>query len=262
MSSALGALSRKRARPPTPPPSAFSSPLPRQHRLQVRAGVALRIARDLFGRPPLHYFLPPFKVCARSRDERRQSRLFLQFDRDLQNGGLQRRQMLLNDVPNQSVGNPMVVMPQNVTDTHDLRPGDLRLTLLELRRYAASGLRHDLNAALYAMAKKPIAVEIVDRLASNRPLHAFDRIENGEKRRTNKPLGQKTRSADASIRSRSRGSRLSRVVMSTGTPSLRSRSCLMPTNSTREKWLPRSYSMKRSRSLWDAALSRAVDPNI
>jgi hypothetical protein len=31
----------------------------------------------------------------------------------------------LNDVPDQSVGNPMVFMPQNVADTHDLRPGDL-----------------------------------------------------------------------------------------------------------------------------------------
>ena len=69
------------------------------------------------------------------------------------------------------------------------------------------------------MPKKPIAVKIVERLASNSLLHTFDRLENGEKRGTGKSLRQNTRSADASIRSRSRGARLSRVVKSTGTPS-------------------------------------------
>ena len=49
-----------------------------------------------------------------------------------------------------------------------------------VRRNAAGGLRHDLDAALYAMSKKPIAVKIAERLASNCLLDAFDRIENGE----------------------------------------------------------------------------------
>ena len=86
----------------------------------------------------------------------------------------------MNDVPDQSVGNPMVFMPQNVADTHDLRPGNLGLALLEFGRNAAGGLRHDLDAALYTMSKKPIAVKIAERLASNCLLDAFDRIENGE----------------------------------------------------------------------------------
>ena len=122
--------------------------------------------------------------------------------------------MLLNDIPDQSVGNPMVFMPQNVTDTHDLRPGDLGLTLLEFRRNAAGGLRHDLDAALNALSQQPIAVKIVETLLSNSPFDTVDRLENGDQRRAGEPFRQKTRSAEASIRSRSTGSRPSRVVLS------------------------------------------------
>jgi hypothetical protein len=124
------------------------------------------------------------------------------------------------------------------------------------RSSAAETLRHSTirpRLQLRPAAKKPLLC----RPSSALPFPRQHRIENGEKRGPNKPLRQNTRSADASIRSRSRGSRLSRVLRSTGTPRLRSRSCLMPTNSTREKWLSRSYSMKRSRSLWAAASSRA-----
>lgn len=86
---------------------------------------------------------------------------------------------------------------------------------LKLGWNAASGFGDDLDAALDAMSKKPVRAKIIEGLASHRPLNALDRFANCMKRRLNKPLCQKTRSAEASIWSLSSGSKLSRVVKST-----------------------------------------------
>jgi hypothetical protein len=77
------------------------------------------------------------------------------------------------------------------------------------------GFGDDLDTALNAMSKKPVRAEIGEGVPSRGPLDAFDRLANCVKRRLNKPLRQKTRSAEASIRSLSSGSRLFRVVKST-----------------------------------------------
>src|SRR5574340_1343197 len=103
----------------------------------------------------------------------------------------------------------MIFVPQHVADAHNLRPRDVRVARLELWRNTAGRFGNDLNAALNAVTEKPIRAEVVERLASRGLLHAFDRIENGAKGRVDEPLRQKTRSAEASIFSRSSGSRLS-----------------------------------------------------
>ena len=64
----------------------------------------------------------------------------------------------------------MVLMPQYISDTHDLRPWNLRLTLLPFPWNATGGLRHNLHAALNAMSQKPIAAKIVETLISDGPL--------------------------------------------------------------------------------------------
>ena len=78
--------------------------------------------------------------------------------------------------------------------------------------------RYDLDAALDPVTEKPIGAVVVERLTPRGVLDAFDRLENGAKRRTDEALRQNTRSAAASIRSRRSGSRLSRVVKSTEAP--------------------------------------------
>ncbi len=105
----------------------------------------------------------------------------------------------------------MVLVPRHVAESHNLRPRNVRLAGLEVRRNTAGGFGNNLDPALNAMSKKPVRAEVVGGLASRRPLDAFDRFANGIKRRPNKPLRQKTRSAEASIWSLSSGSKLSRV---------------------------------------------------
>src|SRR5277367_4724690 len=115
--------------------------------------------------------------------------------------------MVLDDVPNDRVGNPMVLMPQHVPDTHDLRPGDVRPGRLNLRRNAAGRLGDDLDATLNAVAEKPIGAVMVEGLSPRGGFDPVDRFEDRSKRGTKQPLGQKIRSAEPSMRSRSSGSR-------------------------------------------------------
>src|SRR5579863_4307159 len=74
------------------------------------------------------------------------------------------------------------------------------MTGLEFLRNPASRLRHDLDAPLKPMPEKPVAVIVLEGLAARGVLDAFDRLEDGAKRRTDEPFRQKTRSAEASIR--------------------------------------------------------------
>jgi hypothetical protein len=60
-----------------------------------------------------------------------------------------------------NVSETLVFVPQDVANTGDLRPRDLRLLRLEFRRNAAGRFGHDLDAALNAVAEKPIAAEVV-----------------------------------------------------------------------------------------------------
>lgn len=76
----------------------------------------------------------------------------------------------------------MVFVPQHVADTSNLLPRDLRLLRLESRRNAAGSFRHDLDAALNAVAEKPVAPEVVECFALRGVLDAFDRLENGDPR--------------------------------------------------------------------------------
>jgi hypothetical protein len=73
-------------------------------------------------------------------------------------------------------------------------------------------MRHDFNAALNAVAEKPITDKVLESPALRGGFDAFDRLKDCAQRPAHEPRHQKKRSADASIRSRSGGSRLPRVV--------------------------------------------------
>ena len=58
----------------------------------------------------------------------------------------------------------MVIVPQHIANAHNLRPRNVRLARLELRRNTARGFGDNLDAALNAMPKKPVRAEIVEGL--------------------------------------------------------------------------------------------------
>jgi len=182
---------------------------PYRFRLNRNRALSLCFERDLIRKP-----VSTFRDHALDDDFRR-SRLVLQFRLNRRDSGFQGRKMLLYEVPDQRVGDAMVLVSQHIADAHNLRPRDIRPARLKVRRNTAGSFGNDFDPALNAMSKKPVGAEIVEGLASHRLLDAFDRLANGLKGRLNKPLRQKTRSAEASIWSLSSGSRLSRVVKST-----------------------------------------------
>ena len=55
-------------------------------------------------------------------------------------------------------------MPEHVADAHNLRPRDIWLARLELRRNPARGFGDNLDPALNAMSEKPVGAKIVKRL--------------------------------------------------------------------------------------------------
>jgi hypothetical protein len=73
----------------------------------------------------------------------------------------QGQKIVLHDVPDQRVGDAMVLVPKHVADTHNLRPRDVWLARLEFRRNTAGGLGDNLDTALNAMSKKPVRAKIV-----------------------------------------------------------------------------------------------------
>ena len=110
---------------------------------------------------------------------------------------------------------------------------------LELRARMTGSLRYDLTAARNAVTKEPIGAEVVERLASRGDFNAADRLESGRQRWTDRVIKRRARrTLRCGREAAGRGCR--GFVRSTGTPRRRSRSCLMPTRSTRENRLPRS----------------------
>jgi hypothetical protein len=59
--------------------------------------------------------------------------------------------VLLNDVPNDCIGNAVIFVPQDIPDRHNLGPRYLRLARLEVGWNAPSRFGNNLNPALDAV---------------------------------------------------------------------------------------------------------------
>jgi hypothetical protein len=56
--------------------------------------------------------------------------------------------MVLHDIPDECVGNPVIFVAQHISDSHYLRPGDLRLRDLQVCRDATGSFGNDFNRTL------------------------------------------------------------------------------------------------------------------
>lgn len=122
-------------------------------------------------------------------------------------------------------------MSQNVADAPDLRPWNFGAKALDVLRDPPARFGYDLDRPLACQFQERVGLVIGKCFAGDGRLDRTDRQVDVVEEVANVSRYQKTRSAEAMMRSRRMGCRLSRVVTSTGIDRSSSRNSLIPTRS-------------------------------
>jgi hypothetical protein len=81
--------------------------------------------------------------------------------------GLQRRQVIFHDRPDDVWFNTMIFMPDYVADGSDAGPINVRFLVKDVHRNVPHRFRYDLDRALYAPLQKPVFPKIESSPARN-----------------------------------------------------------------------------------------------
>jgi hypothetical protein len=79
---------------------------------------------------------------------------------------------------NDRVGQPLVFMTKNVSDSHDLPPGDFRPLGLQTQGNTPHRFGNNLDRALNYVAQLPVCGEFLQRLSRRHDLDALYRLED------------------------------------------------------------------------------------
>lgn len=115
------------------------------------------------------------------------------------NGRLQARQLVGDDIPNDAIGQPLILVPQHVTDAPDLPPWNLRPRICNLVRNSAAGFGYNLKSPLNYPAQLPAPFKILKRFAAGYLFHPSNRLQDIVDDVVELACRQKTRNADRSM---------------------------------------------------------------
>src|SRR3984885_7995489 len=162
---------------------------------------------------------------------------------------LQRLQVLLASFPEDGWIGIVVIVPQNVTDTGDCAPRDLRFSILVLIGKAPASFRQDLKISLYKLPGPPIPAKPLEVTPRNIRLDIAYRLENVTDVDRRVFVHQNTASVSRRTRLRMAGSSPPLVTTSTLRPSLSSRKSFTATKSIKLNWASGAISTSTSMSL-------------
>ena len=119
-------------------------------------------------------WLPTRSNRCESEENAGASLIFVQLRLYRPHGRLQRREVILNDIPDQLVGNPMVLVAKDVADPDDLRPRNMRLTSSVAECAAPLPIRSRPRAGRRAARASPheIRSSVFPRVAFSMPMIA------------------------------------------------------------------------------------------
>src|ERR1700722_619757 len=91
---------------------------------------------------------------------------------------LQQRQTFSDNRPNNGRGDISVIMPEHVSDTRDLLPGNFRMPGFQLIGQMAARFRNNFDATLNEPLLLPVRLEIIEPGFSNYFVDAFNGLDD------------------------------------------------------------------------------------